>query len=235
MDGPVIVVTGANRGIGFEICRQLAARGAYVVLTARESAAGKNAAAKLVTAAQTVRFHPLDVNDSTSAETLRDFLSKSFGRCDVLVNNAGMIADGDESILQVKPAAVEATLATNTIAPLRLTQTLLPLLRKSPRRGRVINVSSGAGELTDFDGSWSPAYSLSKAALNLETRMLATALIKEGIAVNAMCPGWVRTDMGGAAAPRDVAQGADTAVWLALDAPAGLTGKFLRDRKIIPW
>jgi NAD(P)-dependent dehydrogenase (short-subunit alcohol dehydrogenase family) len=96
-------------------------------------------------------------------------------------------------------------------------------------------MSSGAGELSDFDGSWSPAYSFSKAALNLITRMLAPACAKDGIAVNSMCPGWVRTDMGGPSAPRDVTQGADTAVWLALDAPAKLTGKFLRDRKEIAW
>ena len=232
MTAPVIVVTGANRGIGFEISRQLAARGAQVVLTARDPAAGKAAAEKLP---ERGRFHPLDVNDDASAAALRDFLAKTFDRCDVLVNNAGIIAEGDDAILSVAPAAVQATLATNTVAPLRLTQTLLPLLRQSTRGGRVVNVSSGAGELTDFDGSWAPAYSLSKAALNLVVRMLAPALAKEGIAVNAMCPGWVRTDMGGAGAPRDVAQGADTAVWLALDAPHELTGKFFRDRKEIPW
>src|SRR5882724_6952046 len=194
MDSPIIVVTGANRGIGLEICRQLVARGASVVLTARDPDAGKKAVTKISTDTQSIRFFVLDVNDDGSVGDLRDFLSKTFGRCDVLVNNAGIIAKGDDSILKVEPAAVAATLATNTIAPLRLTQTLLPLLRKSSRGGRVINVSSGAGELADFDGSWSPAYSLSKAALNLTTRMLAPALLKDGIAVNAMCPGWVRTD-----------------------------------------
>jgi NAD(P)-dependent dehydrogenase (short-subunit alcohol dehydrogenase family) len=235
---PVIVVTGANRGIGFEICRQLAARGAQVVLTARDRAAGEVAVKKLAPSdctAAAARFHLLDVNDDTSAAALGEFVRTTFGHLDVLVNNAGIIADGDDSILTVTPAAVQGTLATNTVAPLRLTQALLPLLRKSVRGGRVINVSSGAGELTDFDGSWAPAYSLSKAALNLVTRMLAPALARDGIAVNAMCPGWVRTDMGGAGAPRDVAQGADTAVWLALDAPAKLTGKFFRDRKEIAW
>ena len=229
-DAPVIVVTGANRGIGFEICRQLAARGAQVVLTARDSATGKKAATQLG-----VQFRALDVTDDASAAGLRDFVAKTFGRCDVLINNAGIIADDDDSILSVTPAAVQATLATNSVAPLRLVQALLPLLRQSKRGARVINVSSGAGELTGFDGSWAPAYSLSKAALNLVTRMLAPALAKDDIVVNAMCPGWVRTDMGGANAPRDVTQGADTAAWLALEAPAKWTGKFFRDRKEIPW
>lgn len=233
MKPPVVVVTGANRGIGFEIARQLAARGADVVLTARAAEAGQQALAKLPR--ERVVFHPLDVTDDASAAALAEFVAQRFGACDVLVNNAGMIADGDESILRVPPQAVEATLATNTVGPLRVAQALLPALRKSDRGGRIVNVSSGAGELTDFDGSWAPAYSLSKAALNLVTRMLVPACAVDGIAVNSMCPGWVRTDMGGANAPRDVAQGADTAVWLALDAPPDLTGKFIRDREPIAW
>jgi NAD(P)-dependent dehydrogenase (short-subunit alcohol dehydrogenase family) len=229
MDAPVVVVTGGNRGIGREICRQLASRGAQVILTARDATAGAEAAAALA-----VRFHPLEVTTEASAATLVAFLAQEFGRCDVLVNNAGIIAGHDDSILTVSPAAVEATLATNTVGPLRLAQMLLPLLRKSAR-ARIVNVSSGAGELTDFDGGWSPAYSLSKASLNLITRMLAAALANDGVAVNAICPGWVRTDMGGAGAPRSVTEGADTAVWLALDTSQDLTGKFVRDRKVIPW
>ena len=229
MEAPVVVVTGGNRGIGREICRQLAARGAQVILTARDAHAGADAAEALG-----VRFHSLDVTDDANAATLVATLAQEFGRCDILVNNAGIIAEHDDSILTISPAAVEATLATNTVGPLRLAQALLPLLRKSAR-ARIVNVSSGAGELSDFDGSWSPAYSLSKAALNLVTRMLAAALANDGIAVNAICPGWVRTDMGGAGAPRTVTEGADTAVWLAFDAPQDLTGKFLRDRKVIPW
>ena len=232
---PVVIVTGANRGIGLEICRQLAARGARVILTARDPEAGKAAAESLSSEGEPVRFHPLEVTDDTSAGVLRDYVEKEFGYCDVLINNAGIIAEGDDSILTVPPGAVEAALTTNTVAPLRLVHVLLPLIRQSPRGGRIVNVSSGAGEMVDFDGSWAPAYSLSKAALNLVTRMLAPALTPDGVSINAMCPGWVRTDMGGASAPRDVAQGADTAVWLALDAPASLTGKFIRDRKEIPW
>lgn len=234
MNSPVAVVTGANRGIGLEIVRQLATRGAQVVLTARARDAGERAAAQIGAKGRVV-FHPLDVTDDVSARALADFVGRSFGYCDVLVNNAGMIAEGDDSILTVAPDNVQVTLATNTVGPLRVAQALLPLLRKSERGGRIVNVSSGAGELADFDGSWSPAYSLSKAALNLVTRMLAPACGRDGIVVNSMCPGWVRTDMGGAGAPREVAQGADTAVWLALDAPRTLTGQFFRDRQPIPW
>lgn len=235
MQAPVIVVTGGNRGIGREICRQLSARGARVVLTARNAQAGREAAAALSNGKHEVRFSPLDVTDQASAQQLHAYLEKDYGVCDVLINNAGIVADGDETILNVTPATVEKTLATNAVAPLRITQALLPVLRKSQRPARVINVSSGAGELTDFDGSWAPAYSLSKASLNLITRMLAPALAKEKIAVNSMCPGWVRTDMGGDHAPRSVEEGADTAVWLALDAPADFSGHFVRDREVIPW
>jgi NAD(P)-dependent dehydrogenase (short-subunit alcohol dehydrogenase family) len=235
MKPPVIVVTGANRGIGFEIVRQLVARDAQVVLTARSDEAGQKAIERLRGAKTPPQFHRLDVTDDQSARSLAAFLEQTFGRCDVLINNAGMIANGDDSILKISPDLIRTTLETNTLGPLRVAQALLPLLRKSERGGRIVNMSSGAGELSDFDGSWSPAYSFSKAALNLITRMLAPACAKDGIAVNSMCPGWVRTDMGGPSAPRDVTQGADTAVWLALDAPAKLTGKFLRDRKEIAW
>jgi NAD(P)-dependent dehydrogenase (short-subunit alcohol dehydrogenase family) len=233
---PIVIVTGANRGIGYEICRELLERRATVVLTARNAAEGEKAVERLQdTAAPGAKFHVLDVNDDASATALHDALQKEFGAIDVLINNAGIVPPHDDNILSVPTSSVEGAFATNTVGPLRVTQALLPLLRRSSRGARVIVVSSGAGELNDLDSGWSPAYSLSKAAVNLLTRMLAPELRKENIVVNAMCPGWVRTDMGGAEAPRDVSQGADTAVWLALDAPAELTGKFLRDRKPIPW
>jgi NAD(P)-dependent dehydrogenase (short-subunit alcohol dehydrogenase family) len=232
---PVIVVTGGNRGIGLEICRQLAARGAQVVLTAREESAGKAAAESVSGKSGSVRFHPLDVTEESSATKLYGYLEREFGSLDVLINNAGIVAEGDNSVLTLTTAVLQKTFATNTFAPLHLVQVLLPLLRRSRGSPRVINVSSGAGELSDFDGSWAPAYSLSKAALNLITRMLSPALERDKIAVNSMCPGWVRTDMGGANAPRNVTEGADTAVWLALDAAADFTGNFVRDRKQIPW
>jgi NAD(P)-dependent dehydrogenase (short-subunit alcohol dehydrogenase family) len=229
---PIIVVTGGNRGIGFEICRQLAGRGAQVVLTARKPEAGEQAIKKLAEQNLSAQFHPLNVTGPESVAALRDFLERNFGRLDVLINNAGIIADEEAAGLEVKLATVRATLETNTLAPLYLAQTLAPLLKRS-QAGRIVNMSSGMGALSDMEGGHA-AYRISKAALNAVTGILAAEL-RGAVAVNSMCPGWVKTDMGGANAERDVAQGADTAVWLALDAPQELTGKFVRDRKVIPW
>ncbi len=232
MSGPVVVVTGGNRGIGYEICRQLAARGAKVILTARRAAEGTAAVKKLAAQQLAVDFHPLDVTDSASVATLRDFVKDREGRLDVLINNAGIIAKGEAPALKVDLATVRATLETNTLAPLHLAQVFAPLLRQSPS-GRIVNMSSGMGELSDNSGG-SGAYRISKTALNAVTATLAAEL-RGSVAVNSVCPGWVKTDMGGPHADREVADGADTAVWLALDAPQKLTGKFVRDRKVVPW
>jgi len=229
---PIIVVTGGNRGIGFEVCRQLAERGAQVVLTARKPEAGHAALKKLGSQKLSAQFHPLDVTGLESIAALRDFVERTFGHLDVLINNAGIITDEEASALEVKPSTVRATLETNTLAPLHLAQTLVPLLKRS-RAGRIVNISSGMGALSEMEGGYA-AYRISKAALNAVTGILAAEL-RGVVAVNSMCPGWVKTDMGGANAERDVAQGADTAVWLPLDAPQNLTGKFLRDRNVIPW
>ena len=229
---PIALVTGANRGIGFEICRQLAVRGAQVVLTARKNDAGQEAIAKLAGQKLKAQFQLLDVTDETSVDALRDFLERTFGRLDILINNAGIIDDGEAPGLQVSLAAVHATLETNTFAPLRLSQILAPLLRRS-KAGRIINISSGMGSLSDMEGDHA-AYRISKAALNAVTGILASELAG-AVAVNSVCPGWIKTDMGGANAEREVSQGADTPVWLALDAPQDLNGKFIRDRKVIPW
>jgi NAD(P)-dependent dehydrogenase (short-subunit alcohol dehydrogenase family) len=230
--GPIVAVTGGNRGIGFEICRQLAARDARVVLTARKAAAGKAAIDKLAKEKLAAEFHTLDVTDGKSVAALRDFLKDRFGHLDVLINNAGIIAKGETDALKVDLATVRATLETNTLGPLHLAQELAPLLKRS-KSGRIINMSSGMGELSDNSGG-SGAYRLSKTALNGVTATLAAEL-RGKVAVNSVCPGWVRTDMGGPHASLDVADGADTAVWLALDAPQKLTGKFIRERKVIPW
>jgi NAD(P)-dependent dehydrogenase (short-subunit alcohol dehydrogenase family) len=229
---PIIVVTGGNRGIGFEICRQLTKRSAQVVLTARKAEAGEQAVKKLAAQNLSAQFHPLNVTEPESVAALREFLERTFGRLDLLINNAGIITDEEASGLEVKLSTVRATLETNTLAPLHLAQMLAPLLKRS-RLGRIVNMSSGMGALSDMEGGYA-AYRISKAALNAVTGILAAEL-RGAVAVNSMCPGWVKTDMGGANAEREVEQGAETAVWLALDAPQDLTGKFLRDRKVIPW
>ena len=228
----IVLVTGANRGIGFEIARQLADRGATVILTARKPDAGKAALEKLGAVKSKVEFQPLDVTKSASIVALHQFLEKTYGRLDVLLNNAGIISEDDGSILEVKLENVRETLETNTLGPLKLAQELVTLLKKRGK-GRIVNMSSGMGQLSSMEGGYA-GYRISKAALNAVTGILSAEL-RGSVAVNSMCPGWVRTDMGGANAERDVSEGADTAVWLALDAPQDLTGKFIRDHKVIPW
>jgi NAD(P)-dependent dehydrogenase (short-subunit alcohol dehydrogenase family) len=231
-NAPIVVVTGANRGIGFEISRQLATRGAQVVLTARKSGAGKAAVKRLAVENLSVQFRPLDVTSGKSIVALREFLKRAYGRLDVLINNAGIIARDDAAGLKVDMETVRVTLETNALGPFHLSQALAPLLQRS-KRARIVNMSSGMGALSEMEGDYA-AYRISKTALNAVTLILAAEL-RGRVAVNAACPGWVRTDMGGRSADRDVTEGADTPVWLALDAPQRLTGKFVRDRKVISW
>ena len=228
----IVVVTGANRGIGFEISRQLAKRGAEVILTARKPEVGKAAVKKLAALNLTVQFQPLDVTSSKSIVALREFLKRAYGRLNVLINNAGIIAKGDAPGLEVDMDTVRETLETNVLGPLHLSQTLAPLLQRD-KHARIVNISSGMGAFSEMEGDYA-AYRISKTALNAVTLILAAEL-RDRVAVNAACPGWVRTDMGGRSADRDVTEGADTPVWLALDAPQRLTGKFVRDRKVISW
>ena len=231
----VAVVTGTNRGIGFEIARQLARQpGIRVVLTARDEAKGSLAAKKLRDDGLEVDSLPLDVTSEDSVKRLAAGLEKKYGHCDVLVNNAGVMLDPRGSrVLDSRLETWRETLDTNLIGPLLLIQTLAPIMTRN-RYGRVVNMSSGQGQLSDM-GVGTPAYRVSKTALNALTRTLAAELKGSGVLVNAMCPGWVKTDMGGAGAPRTVEQGADTAVWLATLPDDGPSGGFFRDRKPIPW
>jgi NAD(P)-dependent dehydrogenase (short-subunit alcohol dehydrogenase family) len=227
-----VLVTGANKGIGREVARQLAAKGFHVFVGARNAKAGRKAAEEIAKKAGKATFLEIDVADNGSVTTAAREFSDIHDHLDVLVNNAGIIVDGDDAILKTSDDLVLKTLETNTLGPLRVTRAFVPLLRKS-KTPRVINVSSGGGQLTGGADGWAPAYCISKTALNGVTVQLAAALSK--FAVNSVCPGWVRTDMGGKNASRSVEEGAATIVWLASEAPQDLTGKFLRDRKEIPW
>jgi NAD(P)-dependent dehydrogenase (short-subunit alcohol dehydrogenase family) len=174
----------------------------------------------------------VDVSDSKSVASAASEFS-SIGHLDVLINNAGIYADEAVSVLTISREQMVGTFQTNTFGALEMLQAFLPYLKKSAA-ARVINVSSGYGQLDGLSANV-PSYCLSKLALNGLTIMLAEALRHDGIAVNSMCPGWVRTDMGGSDATRSVEEGADTAVWLATEADQNLTGKFFRDRKEIGW
>jgi NAD(P)-dependent dehydrogenase (short-subunit alcohol dehydrogenase family) len=230
----IAVVTGGNKGIGFEICRQLAARGINVVLTARSRRRGARAASKLQGEGLNVIFHPLDVTVPAEVQALARYLDATHGRCDVLVNNAGIALDRySMSVLDTPPRLFQDTLDTNFYGPLRLCQALMPMMLRR-RYGRVVNLSSGLGQLEDMEDG-SAAYRVSKTALNALTRMAAAAADNRNVLVNSMCPGWVRTDMGGPNAARGVEKGAETAVWLATLPDGGPSGGFFRDRKPIAW
>lgn len=228
----IAVVSGANRGIGFEVCRQLAARGFKVILTARNSAKGRTACEQLKRQGLDVLFHQLDPTDASSIKDLARFLEEEFGKLDVLVNNAGVLLPEDNAAIDVDLDTVRKTLEINVVAVLALSQAMIPLMRKNG--GKIINISSTMACLSEMDGGY-PAYRISKTALNAITRVLAAELAGSKIQVNSMSPGWVRTDMGGASAPLSVEQGADTVTWLATLPDDGPTGGFFRERKVIPW
>ena len=230
----VAVVTGANRGIGFEICRQLARAGLTVVLTSRSAAKGRTAVRALREEGLEVDHHVLDVTSPVGIKALAAYLAKRYAWVDVLVNNAGVLIDPQGSrIADSRPQTYHETLETNLLGPLLVIQALLPLVRKSGH-GRIVNISSGLGRLATMDVG-SPAYRISKAALNALTAMLAAEVQGSGILVNAACPGWVRTSMGGPNAPFSVEEGADTAVWLATLPDDGPSGGLFKARKPVSW
>ena len=233
LSGKRALVTGGNKGIGFAICKGLLAAGFEVILAARSLDKGKEAAERLQSDGFQVRPLELDVVDDNSIRRAVEYLSQEISHLDVLVNNAGIYPDEGVSILTVSRELLTLTMNTNAFGPIIVTQAFLPLLEKAPA-ARVINVSSGYGELSGLSADV-PSYCLSKLTLNGATIMLADALQTKGIAVYAMCPGWVRTDMGGASASRSPEQGADTAIWLATEASPNLSGKFFRDRKEISY
>ena len=225
-----VLVTGANRGIGLEICKQLGEIGFHVFLSARISEKGNQAINKLKDANIKTDFIQMDVADETSIKHASVEFSKYDLNLDVLINNAATLEDSDE-ITKMPTEELWNALNTNSVGAFTVIRDFLPFMNKG---GRIVNVSSGAGALWDMS-TYAPAYSISKTTLNAITRQFAAALRGDKIAVNSVCPGWVRTDMGGMGATRSVQGGAETIVWLATDAPQNKTGLFWRDKEIINW
>ncbi len=226
---PVILITGATRGIGLATAKQLAARGAQVIIGSRDAKRAAEAAAKVGSGVASVA---LDITDQASVDGAVKQIAQQFGRLDVLANNSAILLDHYQSLLELKPEVLLETLKTNVVGTLRVSQAFAPLLGKS-EAPRIVNVSSGAGQLDGEPQAWAPAYCISKTALNMLTQQLTAALPE--VMVNSMCPGWCRTEMGGDGAPRSPEEGADTLTWLALEAPHTLRGKFVKDRVVIPW
>ena len=234
---PIALVTGGNRGIGFEIAKQLADRGLRVVIGARDLEKGEAAAKALAGDGRTIEAVALDVPDEHSIARACAEIERQHGALDILVNNAGILIDGpggfSSSLLDMTAETARRTWETNVLGPARMMQAVLPGMT-ARGYGRVVNLSSRAGQLAEM-GMGFPAYRMSKAALNALTKLSAAEAGTGNIKINAMCPGWCRTDMGGAEAPRQASDGAKTAVWLAMLPGDGPSGKFFHDQREVAW
>jgi NAD(P)-dependent dehydrogenase (short-subunit alcohol dehydrogenase family) len=226
----VALVSGANRGIGLEICRQLAERGLTVILGSRDEEKGRRAAEDL---SGNVVAHQLDVTDWGSVGRLASSVREDFRHIDVLVNNAGISNDDGQSGAEADLGRVQEALEANLLGAWRLCELAIPHMKREGY-GRIVNVSTGLAALEDMGGG-SPGYRISKTGLNALTRILASELRGSGILVNAVNPGWVQTDMGGVGATRSVQEGADGVVWAATLPNNGPTGGFFRDRRHVAW
>jgi NAD(P)-dependent dehydrogenase (short-subunit alcohol dehydrogenase family) len=229
----VALVTGANRGIGLGVTRQLASLGFNVILGSRELAKGETAARPMIEGGWRVIPKQLDVTDQQSINELKSWVEEQFGHLDALVNNAAILYDSWQRATNAELNTVREAFETNTLGAWRMCQTFIPLLRES-RHGRIVNVSSESGSLALMGGG-TPAYSVSKVALNALTRMLADELKPSGILVNSVCPGWVATEMGGPDAPRSILEGAASVVWAVMLPDTGPTGGFFRDGQPLAW
>ncbi|MEM9391222.1 MAG: SDR family oxidoreductase [Bacteroidota bacterium] len=232
-DQKIALVTGANRGIGLEVCRQFLDLGHHVILTSRDEDKGRKAAAEL-NGDKNLTYHPLDVGSDESVMAVKGFVEREFGRLDILVNNAGINYDTWQTAVGADLEESHYTLEINLFGPWRMSQAFIPLMKKKGY-GRIVNVSSGAGALNGMRGG-TPAYSVSKAGLNALTIKLAAEVQEPNILVNAVCPGWVRTDMGGSDADRSVEEGAKGIIWAAIiEEGNGPNGGFFRDEKKLEW
>lgn len=229
----IALVTGAYRGLGLETVRQLAQQGYTVILTGRKSDKGQAAVKQLPKNGWAVHYHDLDVNNEKSIDTLVQYVGEKFGHLNALVNNAAIHYDSQQNASNADFQIVHEAIATNLLAPWKIIRAFTPLLAKAGH-ATITNVSSGAGSLYDMSGG-TPAYSVTKAGLNVLTIKFAKELATQGILVNSVCPGWVRTDMGGPEAPLSVEEGAKGIVWAATLAQGGETGGFFRDGERIKW
>jgi NAD(P)-dependent dehydrogenase (short-subunit alcohol dehydrogenase family) len=226
----IALVTGGNRGIGFGLCRALAEKGYRVILTARNEKSGREKAQELISQGLPVEFLPLDVDDEKSIQSALSSIKDRYGRLDVLVNNAGILLDRNAP---PNKTLLTQTLETNVIGPYLLCQAAADLM-KAKRQGRIVNVSSHISSLATMQGDF-PAYRISKTALNAVTRIFAAQLKPFNILVNSVCPGWVKTDMGGPNAPLPLEKGIASILW-AIDLPDdGPTGHFFQHGKSLDW
>lgn len=227
------LVTGGNKGIGLAVCRTLAKQGIAVVLTARDEQKGKNAVEMLSEEGLSVTFCRLDVTEEESIRDAAEFVKKEFGELDILINNAGVLLDFDDDILSVSRKDVEESFNVNTLGPLLVSQGFSGLLGEG---SRIVNVSSRYGQLNNSsEEGFCPSYRISKCALNTVTKLLANSLGSKNVLVNSVCPGWVRTDIGGDEAQLSPDEGAKTIVWLATSPEVEDSGGFFRDMQRIDW
>jgi NAD(P)-dependent dehydrogenase (short-subunit alcohol dehydrogenase family) len=227
-----ILITGSNRGIGFEIARQLGIKGHRVIVSSRFYVKAEEAWKALNMEGIEAQFVQLDVTDTSSIAEAFKKIKERLGSIDVLINNAGVLIDGHSGLLDTALSKVYFTLQTNAVGPLAVIRTFLPIIAKG---GRIVNISSGMGTFANGPIVNASIYATSKTLLNLYTKQLAEELKKEEVVINAVCPGWVRSSMGGESAPRSLEEGAETPVWLAIDAPSDINGKFIRDKEEIAW
>ncbi|MEH7336731.1 SDR family oxidoreductase [Neobacillus drentensis] len=232
-DIKVALVTGGNRGIGYELVKQLALDGFRVILASRDSEMGHKATQKLKDSNLDVSFVVMNVDNQESIHQAAITVNERFGKLDVLINNAGVYLDENQKLVAMDPSILERTMATNFFGAYHVMRSFIPLMEKQGY-GRIINVSSEYGAMSEMQYQGVGSYKLSKLALNGLTR-LAAAEIQGDIKINAVDPGWVSTDMGGPSAPRTPKQAAESILWLATTGPEGPNGKFFRDRKQIDW